>query len=166
MFRFILRTLLVASVLIVPSFMQGGRLVFVPFFAVYNWTVNALFYHQPDIGPRSASYLVTTIALLLAVPVAVALWMRLGDMLRDDVGVVKPRSKVIINLVLAAFSCIGLFIAMAVSDANQGPIMVWGSDMFSYRSPVDTLLGTALLFVAIEQLTYWGGRLTSRLRSA
>src|SRR5579885_953586 len=107
------RALLVAIVLGLPMFMHGGRLIFVPFYALVRWATNALYYHQPGIAPRSFGLLAVTIFWFLAVPLTVAAWFRLNDRLRDDVSLLPRRfSRIMLNVIMFFCSFIVLLFAL------------------------------------------------------
>lgn len=164
MLRFLVRTVLTGCVFCLPGFIQGGKLMFMPFFCLYNWAVAYQMHGtNTDIRPRSTEFLLLNIALFFAIPAGVALWFACGDWLRKELSGTRTRAQVAFSLVYLVFSAVVMSIAIVISDANQGPIMLWNGDMFG-RIPVgDTIVGTALLLALIEVFTYgpyWGSAKT------
>lgn len=155
MSKFLTRFLLVFAGLAAPSFL-GGSLVFQPFVTLYIWGANAMKYHNPDIGPADTQTLLLTVAWMLAVPLAVATWFGFVDILRVDIRSVVARSKAILNILIATFSWLVMFVALAYSNAHAGPIFYWGAgDMLFPVDPTGAIGLTALGLLAIELVTAW-----------
>lgn len=155
MSKFLTRFLLVLTGLAAPSFL-GGSLVFQPFVTLYIWGANAMKYHNPDIGPADTQTLALTVAWMLAVPFVFALWFGLVDILRVDIRPVVPRSKAVLNILIATFSWLVMFVALAYSNAHAGPIFYWGAgDMLFPVDPTGAIGLTALGLLGIELFTAW-----------
>lgn len=153
--KFLVRFLLVFAGLAAPSFL-GGSLVFQPFVTLYIWGANAMKHHDPSIGPGDWQTLALTATWMLAVPFAIALWFGLCDVLRVDIRSVVARSKAVLSVLIATFSWLVMFVALAYSNSHAGPIFYWGAgDMLFPVDPTGAIGLTALGLLAIEQVTAW-----------
>lgn len=149
------RTLFVLAALVVPQFIQGGRVLFLPAVNLWRWGNEAVKgYGGHNFTVNNPDFL-WNFLLLLAVPIGFALWFKVGDMLRSDCNAVQKRSRYIINFLIPAFSWIAMVVVITYSINHGGPL--GASQWFRFGTTSDlahSIYLTATGLLTIEYLTY------------
>ena len=145
------RTLFVLAALTVPQFIKGvNTILFAPAVNLWRWGDEAVRGLGGGFSIQNPDFL-WNVLLLFAVPLAMASWFALTDMLRQDSKGVKPRSRYLLGFFISLASWLLLVVAISYSVTHSGPLYFNYSLFADYWQAV---YGTALVLVIIDFLTH------------